>query len=330
MPTPEPQPPTSAERLFDEFLERLEAGHAPRFEDFAAANAPHEAGLWELYERWCRADASIEDLLPGATGSSLLVDPEAVDAESLPEAAVRPGLVPGTVLGDYRLVRSLGRGSMGEVWEAEQLSLRRRVALKLLRADRVGSQGAKLLTQEARAGGRVSHEGIVAIFGVGEADGVAWIAQQLVPGGLTLADVIARLADRPRLLPAAYYRRIAALFAEVAEAVHAAHEAGVLHRDLKPRNILIHPDDRALVSDFGLASLADDDADQAGTGLVGTLAYMSPEQASGRASAVDRRSDIFSLGAVLYEALTLRRAFEGDDGRIVLDRVLHEEPPSPR
>src|SRR5690606_18845133 len=100
--------------------------------------------------------------------------------------------------------------------------------------------------------GRVAHPGIVAVHAAGRIDGVPYIAQELVPSGLTLADVLAQMRDRPRL-PDEYDRRVARLFAEVADALHAAHEAGILHRDLKPQNILIGPDDRPRVTDFGLA-----------------------------------------------------------------------------
>ncbi|MGQ0554213.1 MAG: WD40 repeat domain-containing serine/threonine-protein kinase [Planctomycetota bacterium] len=294
--------------LFEIWLERHEqSGEA--FEVFAARHAAQAEELRQLYSAWRSLQSALPQ--PGAVGLF------AGDAEQLESR-----LAAGAVLGDYRLIRRIGAGGMGQVWEAEQLSLRRRVAFKTIRPGRRDSGGERLL-REARAAGGINHPGIVPVFAAGEAEGLHFVVQQLVGDGATLADLI----DRRRVDGLPGPERLAALFVEIAEALHAAHEAGILHRDLKPRNILIDPGGRPRVGDFGLALRLGIDA--AG-GLAGTCAYMSPEQAEGRVTALDRRSDVFSLGAVFYEALTLRRPFLGDTSGEVLEAVRSEAPPAPQ
>ncbi|MCB9897708.1 MAG: protein kinase [Planctomycetes bacterium] len=337
--------PLDVEALFDDFLARLEEGESIDFEGFVASHPEHAATLRELYADWETLDAQLETAFPAplAEGSLVL---ETFDATPGSGSGTTPGSGSGTstsassergpgvdvragqVLADYRLVRRIGQGGMGQVWEAEQLSLRRRVALKLIRPDRAGDSVVLRFGREARAGGRVDHAGIVSVFAAGEVDGIHFIAMQFVDGE-DLSDLIARMRDEPRV-HGADYRRIAALFADVADAVNSAHRAGILHRDIKPQNILLGPDGSPKVTDFGLAYLADEAARQALPGLVGTYPYMSPEQAAGKDVVIDGRSDVFSLGAVLYEVLTLRRAFEGDSGDQILQRVLEHEPPDPR
>jgi WD40 repeat protein len=313
--------PKDASSIFDTWLDRIEAGEEPDFEGVVREHPELDAALRELHRRWQALQTDLESALPGPLPTeSFFREPVAPAAG----AVVPP--VAGRVLGDFRLLRPLGQGGMGSVWEAEQISLRRRVALKLLRP---GRGAPRLLVREARVAGRLDHPGLVPVHAMGEAGGITFIAQQLVGDGYTLADFLDRVRrlDRP---PPDYDRRVARLVADVADAVHAAHEAGVLHRDLKPQNILIDDGDRPRVTDFGLAHETSEGEDVARPGLVGTLAYMSPEQAAGRDIEIDRRSDVFSLGAVLWEALTLRRAFDGDTVHSVLDRVLHEDPPDPR
>ena len=171
------------------------------------------------------------------------------------EAPVAPrpwNLVEGRVLGDYQLVRCLGRGGMGEVWEAEQHSLSRRVALKLLLPDRVDERGLDFFAREARAGGKLSHPGIVAVYGTGETEGLHWIAMELVPDSCDLRRSLDSHAEGDELDPG-YHRHVAEFLAELADAMQAAHSAGVLHRDLKPANVLVTPDERPKLTDFGLA-----------------------------------------------------------------------------
>jgi serine/threonine protein kinase len=239
-------------------------------------------------------------------------------------------LQPGVQLGDFRLIEPIGRGGMGEVWEAGQLSLRRRVALKVLRAEHFASAHTlERFRREALAGARLRHPNIVAVHSIGEADGIAFIAQELVATRRTLDDVLRELRGATQL-PAEHWRGTAELFAQLADALQQAHELGVLHRDLKPSNILIAHDGTPKVADFGIASV-EGELELSRTGeLAGSPFYMSPEQASSRRRAIDARSDVFSLGATLYEALTLVRAFDGDTLTQVLEKILVVDPPDPR
>ncbi|MEQ1893527.1 MAG: SUMF1/EgtB/PvdO family nonheme iron enzyme, partial [Planctomycetota bacterium] len=218
---------------------------------------------------------------------------------------------------------------MGEVWEAQQLSMSRRVALKFVRPERVTPHQLDLFAREARAGGRLSHAGIVTIYGHGEANGRAWIAMELVAGACTLKNFLDD-AVRGVELPQGYDQNVARLVAEVAEALQAAHAAGVIHRDVKPQNVLLTADDRPKVTDFGLARITDEAALSQTGEFAGTYLYMSPEQAMARRMGLDHRTDVFSLGVVLYELLTLRRPFEGDTTHQVAEQILYRDPPDPR
>ncbi len=241
-----------------------------------------------------------------------------------------PKLEPGRVLGDFRLVREVGRGGMAVVWEAEQISLRRAVALKLLLPHyTLSPKTLERFEREARAGGRLAHAGIVQTYAVGRTDGLHWISQELVAGGYTLADSLADLREA-RELPEGYYRGVAEFFAKVAEALEYAHRQGVIHRDVKPSNILITEGDEPKLADFGLARIQDDLALSRTGELEGTPHYMSPEQAAAKSMGIDHRTDVFSLGSTLYEALTLVRAFDGDTSQLVFRKILTVDPPNPR
>ncbi|MHC5209802.1 MAG: serine/threonine-protein kinase [Planctomycetota bacterium] len=227
-----------------------------------------------------------------ATSLKAMVSRTTRPADSDEEAA-------GRELGDYRLIRRLGAGGMGTVWEAEQVSLGRRVALKLLAPQlSLSEDTVARFHREAVAGGRLNHSGIVVVHEVGEVDGAHFITQELVPGGFTLDDFLRGVAERDEL-PPGYYRAVAELFAKVADALQAAHEAGVIHRDVKPGNILIDEDDEPKVADFGLAQVNDDLVRSRTLELAGTPFYMSPEQAMSKAMGLDARTDVFSLGATL-------------------------------
>ncbi len=230
-------------------------------------------------------------------------------------------------LGDFRLLRRLGSGGMGVVFEAEQESLMRRVALKLLAHGRLDERGLERFRREAAVGGRLDHPGIVKVLAYGEAQAHAFIAQELVPGGRTLEDLVEEARRRPRL-DRAYYRHVAGIVAQVADALAAAHAAGIVHRDVKPGNILLGSGERPKLADFGLARLIEANSLSHSGAALGTPFYMSPEQAAGERD-IGPASDQFSLGATLYEALTLRRPFEGDSRRHVLRRVREEDPPDP-
>jgi len=233
-------------------------------------------------------------------------------------------------IGDFKIIREIGKGGMGTVYEAKQISLNRKVALKLLPSHLSFSDAAVLkFRREAEAGGRQHHPGIVAIYAVGEEKGVHFIAQELVEGGRTLADELIEYHRQPELR-GSYYIEITKLFIEIADALQHAHESKVVHRDLKPSNILITPDGSPKVTDFGIAKIEDALALSRTGDFAGTPFYMSPEQAMSRRIGVDHRTDIFSLGATLYEAITFNRAFDGDTSQQVLEKITLVDPPDPR
>jgi len=232
-------------------------------------------------------------------------------------AALVEDLPAGGRLGEFRLVREIGRGGMGVVYEAEQESLRRRVALKVLSgAAALDAQQIERFQREARAAGRLDHPGIVRIVTSGESGGFRYIAMELVEGrGLDRL-----IADGP--LPPEQAVRIAL---DVASALDAAHGAGLVHRDIKPSNVLIDAAGRARLTDFGLVHDHMAATITRSAAVLGTPAYMSPEQARGMAA--DPAQDIYSLGAVLFAMLSGRAVFPGDHPSAVLSRLLTEPPP---
>jgi serine/threonine-protein kinase len=235
-----------------------------------------------------------------------------------------PGSTPlPAAFGDYELVEEIGRGGMGCVYRAVQKSLGRTVAIKmLLRRDLAGPADLARFRSEAEAAAHLDHAGIVSIFEVGEHDGHPFYSMQYIEG-TTLAK---RLAEGP--LPP---REAAELLAKVAEAVQAAHARGVLHRDLKPSNILIDAAGEPRVSDFGLAKRLEAGDSVTHTGaILGTPCYMSPEQAAGSRGDVGPASDVWSLGAILYQMLTGRPPFQAASPMDTLLAVLEADPPLPR
>jgi len=269
----------------------------------------------------------LDGALPGPMGSSLAEDLSAF--RSLRDTGTRrqvQRLRAGEVVSGYRLVAFIAEGGMGEVWEAEDLQLGRRVALKFVRSDRVTPRQLALFQREARAGGRLDHPGLISILAFGDDGGRAWIAMELVRNGQSLRQLIDKAAGQ-RELPPDYYRRAARLVAEVSDALHAAHEAGIVHRDLKPQNILVAAEQPKVV-DFGLAKIVDETALSQTGGIAGTYFYMSPEQVSVDIKLIDRRSDVFSLGVVAYELLSLRRPFQADTTHQLVRQIVHVEPPS--
>jgi serine/threonine-protein kinase len=231
-------------------------------------------------------------------------------------------LLPAT-FGDYELHEELGRGGMGVVYRATQRSLSRTVAVKmLLRRDMASAADLTRFRSEAEAAAGVAHPGIVAVHEVGEWDGQPFYTMEYV-AGTTLSR---QLAAGP--LGA---REVARLLMCVAEAVQAAHDCGVLHRDLKPSNILIDTAGQPRVSDFGLAKRLEEDASVTHTGaILGTPCYMSPEQAAGSRGDVGPTSDVWSLGAILYQMLTGRPPFQASSPMDTLLAVLETDPPAPR
>jgi len=249
----------------------------------------------------------------------------------------------GDALGGYRIGRVLGQGGMGIVFLAEDMRLNRKVALKLVRPERLASDAARdRFWREAKLAARLEHPHICAVYEVGETAGIPFMAMRYLEGE-TLAARIAARGPRPDpRTPSTTTSasridgdvgRTVHLIERVAMALHYAHERGVVHRDIKPSNILIDASDAPFVLDFGMARDVDDDWALTMTGeLVGTPLYMPPEQVSGRpgGSALDRRADVYSLGVTLYEALTGVRPFEGASIRELLDAIVRHHPPPAR
>jgi serine/threonine protein kinase len=234
----------------------------------------------------------------------------------------------GKTLGPYRVTEKLGEGGMGVVYKAVDTRLDRSVAIKVLPVNSVAQSDRKRrFVQEAKSASALNHPGIVHVYDIGDADGVDFIAMEYVDG-TTLHELIGKKGlSVSQAVPVAV---------QIADALAAAHAAGIVHRDIKPGNIMVSAAGHIKILDFGLAKLTDrQDSDaslltqtavprtEEGV-IVGTVAYMSPEQAEGRT--VDARSDIFSFGAVLYEMLTGRRAFEGTSSASTLAAILNHDP----
>lgn len=242
----------------------------------------------------------------------------------------------GQEIAHYRILSLLGRGGMGEVYLARDIRLDRKVALKILPADLAANQDRmRRFVQEAKAAAALNHPNLAHIYEIGEADGVNFIAMEFIDGQTLRQCILDLKPDLPKLLQ---------LFQHAAEGLSKAHAAGIVHRDLKPENIMITHDGHAKVFDFGLAKLIEPQSNMSSEasefvtatipeshsvfGLVlGTAGYMSPEQAQGRTDEIDQRSDIFSFGCILYEAVTGQKAFEGKDRIDRLNKIIREPPP---
>ncbi|MBW3540206.1 MAG: tetratricopeptide repeat protein [Planctomycetes bacterium] len=384
-------------QVADEFLDRLNQGEQPQIEDYAGRH-PQIAPV-------------LRQVLPGLLqirtlkGADSAVDPEAAHSADAPLAGHQPGGSPEGTLGDFRIVREIGRGGMGVVYEAQQNSLSRRVALKVLPfAAVMDPRHLQRFKNEAMAAAQLDHPNIVDVYGVGCDRGVHFYAMRYIEGH-TLGELIRELrrieqksetrdqarppegghyersrpdvrsqksaegrqdvpageartvlassppdrieppeadSDPPQTSPLAalttershrsreYFRAVADIGAQVGAALDYGHQHGVTHRDVKPSNLMLDAAGKPWVTDFGLAHIESEASLTMSGDLLGTLRYMSPEQALAKRVVIDHRTDIYSLGATLYEMLTLRPAFPGDDRQDLLRRIAFEEPTPPR
>jgi serine/threonine protein kinase/Tfp pilus assembly protein PilF len=339
-------------RVAEDYLDQMERGDKPDLEDFQRRYPELSAALPQILP-------ALESLRPGTR-----------------RVASAPAPIPCLgYLGDYRLLREIGRGGMGVVYEAEQVSLGRRVALKVLPF--AGALDAKQLQRfknEAQAAAQLHHTNIVPVFAVGCERNVHYYAMQFINGrtlaalihelrsaaGLDLANAadssgasaasesgapapepsgapavtetppVANLVTEHSAKPASFYRTVALLGKQASEALEHAHQLGVVHRDIKPANLILEERGNVWVTDFGLARFQRDAGLTLTGDLLGTLRYMSPEQALAQRGMVDHRTDIYSLGATLYELLTFHPVWDGSDRRELLRQIAWEEPRPPR
>jgi serine/threonine protein kinase/Flp pilus assembly protein TadD len=324
-------------------------GQHPEYSDALRRLLPTARGLAEMGNRPMQFEASS----PWTFVSSPFADGQAT-----------------MTLGDFRIIREIGRGGMGVVYEAVQISLGRRVALKVLPfAAALDPRHLQRFKNEAHAAAHLHHTNIVPVFAVGCERGVHFYAMQYIEGQ-SLSELIAQLAaagsgangsdsrsaeatGAPKTPPARrhatstvlgtsiasssgskrdreYFRTIAGLGRQAAEALEHAHGVGVVHRDIKPANLLLDAQGNVWITDFGLVHMQGDGALTTTGDVVGTLRYMSPEQALGRRHEVDHRTDIYSLGVTLYELAVLSPAFGGEDRQEVLRKIAVEDPHPPR
>ena len=231
---------------------------------------------------------------------------------------------PSEIAGRYQIIKKLGAGAFGTVYKAKDKILGRMVAIKTIRLEGLAAAGASLdelmdrFKREAQVSAQLKHPNIVTIYDIGDADGVSYLAMEFIDG-VGLERVISS-AGRLSL------ERAASIGAQVADALDFAHKHSVVHRDIKPANIMIESGDRVKVTDFGIAKVTNSGEHLTMTGsLLGTPSYMSPEQARG--GEIDGRSDLFSVGCVLYEMLAGQKAFRGDSITALIFKIITEDPP---
>jgi serine/threonine protein kinase len=369
------------------FVEAAQAGRPPDRREVLAAHPDLRAELEEFFAGHDAVERLAEPLREAAREGLFPTEDPGHDSVRGDEPSA-PGPCSGAAggaaaelgqLGDFRLLREVGRGGMGVVYEAEQISLRRRVALKVLPfAAAIDPRQLQRFRNEALAAAHLRHENVVPVYAVGCERGVHYYAMQFVEGQ-SLAALIGELrrlggaserqphaapprpgaasettgpyfrsgaaetpsagADRDAAASLSrerssgsrrYYNWVAGLGRQAALALEHAHQAGVIHRDVKPANLLLDPQGQLWVTDFGLAQVSSDAGLTVTGELLGTLRYASPEQALARPGLVDHRSDIYSLGATLYELLTLRPIFDGRDRHELLRQIANDEPLAPR
>jgi eukaryotic-like serine/threonine-protein kinase len=330
----------------EEYVKLRRAGQPPLRDEFLARHRPIAVALAECLD-----------------GLELVEDAASHFSPSPDRRPLAAALQAPAQLGEFRLIREIGQGGMGVVFEAEQVSLGRRVAIKVLpMAASLDSRCRRRFQVEAQAAALLHHEHIVPVFGTGVDSGVHYYVMQFIEGR-PLTDVLRELRNTPpplgrdqaaiRLPPLAlpavrtssrqarsgrspaasrrYCRSVVRWAVQAADALDHAHEIGVVHRDIKPSNLLIDGRGHLWVTDFGLARLPHENQELTHTGdQMGTLRYMSPEQLRGERGAVDHRTDLYSLGVTLYELLTLTPAFAGRDRQELRARILADDPTPPR
>ena len=326
---------------------------------FVAANASVETlTAWKRHLRLCdRCAASVARVRAGLEPQTPALE---VCADATQVAPLAVGLEPNLQIGDFRIERRLGSGGMGVVYQAVQRSLNRRVALKVLPfRPAAGPSVVERFRREARTAAQLHHPGIVTIFAEGAERNICYFAMEMIDGR-NLDVVIAGLKRRSSFVArrsdsqpeptsespergtaspcplldckteGQYFHAVAHLVAGAAEALHYAHGHGIIHRDVKPSNLMLSSDGRLVLLDFGIARICEEHGTTLTSAFVGTPRYMSPEQIVGGDVKPDHRCDIYSLGATLYELLTLEPLIDGDTQHQVIHQILSDTTRRPR
>ncbi|MBB3208131.1 hypothetical protein FHS27_003958 [Rhodopirellula rubra] len=284
--------------LLDEYMSALESGLPPSVESLTRSNPELRDALRDCVDGL----ENLHQLAVRSPAPRLIADKDSTAHR----------------LGDFELHEEIGRGGMGVVYRATQLSLRRTVAIKLLPlASILDQQKLTRFQHEAEAAACLQHPNIVPIFAVGCERGTHFYAMQYVAG-----DSLDKVIERGKT-PATHdgWRAVVTQAIAVAEGLHAAHELGIIHRDIKPSNLIIDSEGKAWISDFGLARVQNDVSLTQSGDVIGTMRYMSPEQTRGESAIVDGRADVYSLGATLYEVLSGKPAHDGVDAPAILRQI---------